>query len=98
MLLGPKVIISVLLISIFNGATTIKPLSTPDYVGESMHYKLKYGILNIGVASISCFEDKQGCGSIIRAEAQSTGLLKVFKNLNYRFECCMDPATGLAPY
>lgn len=67
----------------------------PDYGGEIMHYGLKYGIFNIGIASISCLEDTAGCGYIIKAEAQSTGLLKIFKNLNYHFECCMDSTTGL---
>lgn len=57
--------------------------------------KVKYGIFNIGFASISCLEDPTGCGYNIQAEAQSSGWVKIFRNLNYHFECCMDLATGL---
>jgi hypothetical protein len=88
-------IVSTLFVYMLEGASPDKTLTAPDFVGETMHYSLKYGIFNIGVASISCLEDQAGCGYIIKAEAQSTGLLKIFRNLNYRFECCMDPATGL---
>lgn len=87
-------IFSIIIASVFNGVSPHELSSVPEYTGESMHYKLKYGIFNIGDASISCFEDRM-VGCIIKAEARSTGLLRIFKNLNYRFECCMDPATGL---
>jgi hypothetical protein len=92
---GTKVIIQFLIFSILNGAPLHKPSPVPDFAGEFIHYNLKYGIFKIGVASISCFEDQTGCGEIIRAEAQSTGLMKIFRDLDYRFECCMDPNTGL---
>jgi hypothetical protein len=77
------------------GASMDKSLTVDEYIGETMYFNLKYGIFNIGVASISCMEDQAGRGQIIQAEAQSSGLLKIFMDLNYRFECCMDPATGL---
>lgn len=96
MLSEVKVIILFLTISVFHRAPLSESLPVPDYAGEFMQYSLKYGFIKIGVASISCFEDHSGCGkNIIRAEAQSTGLLKIFRDLDYRFECCMDPATGL---
>jgi len=88
---------SFLLVAFMGGASQDGSFEVPDYGGETMHYSLKYGILNIGYASISCLLDTAGCGYNIKAEAQSTGLAKIFRNLNYRFECCMDQATGL-PY
>ncbi len=84
-----------LFISVFGVSTLHRPLPAPDYAGEFMHYNIKYGIFKIGVASISCFEDSSGCGYIIKAEARSTGLMKIFRDLDYRFECCMDPTTYL---
>lgn len=95
MILGLHIICSILFGSVQEGNAPASPMRVHEYVGESMHYKLSYGLFNIGVASISCYEDQAGCGYIIRAEARSIGILKVFKNLHYRFECCMDPATGM---
>jgi len=88
-------VFNILLSALLDSSAQDKKLMVHEYSGETMHYKLKYGFFNIGVASISCFEDPEGCGYIIRAVMQSTGLLKVFKNMNYRFECCMDQNTGL---
>jgi len=70
----------------------------PDYCGELMSYRLKYGIFNIGWGSISCLEDPEGEGGTIRAEAQSSGWIKIFKDLNYLYESNMDLATGLPNY
>ncbi len=81
--------------SIMNGSSQDRSLEVPDYSGETMHYSLKYGIFNIGFASVSCLEDPTGCGYNIQAEAQSSGWVKIFRNLDYHFECCMDLATGL---
>ncbi|MFC2080587.1 DUF3108 domain-containing protein [Bacteroidota bacterium] len=67
----------------------------PDFLGETISYRLKYGIFNIGRASISCLETAQGDDCHITAEARSTGWIKIFKDLNYRFESYMDTATGL---
>ncbi|MEN8227451.1 MAG: DUF3108 domain-containing protein [Bacteroidota bacterium] len=80
---------------ILGGISQDRSVEVPDYSGEVMHYRLKYGIFNIGFASISCLEDSTGCGYSIKAEAQSSGWVKIFKDLDYRFECCMDLATGL---
>jgi hypothetical protein len=90
-----NILVSILFVSVNAGSLPNRTSNAPDYVGEVMHYNVKYGIIRIGIASISCIEDPEGCGHLIRAEAQSAGLLKLFKNLSYRFECCMDPATGL---
>ncbi len=86
---------SILLAAFMSGASQERSFEVTDYGGEAMHYSLQYGIFNIGFASISCLEDATGCGYNIKAEAQSSGLVKIFRNLNYRFECCMDQATGL---
>jgi hypothetical protein len=67
----------------------------PDYSGEIISYNLKYGFFNIGSASISCLTDTTRLTRIIKAEAKSSRWMKIFRDLNYRFECCMDPATGL---
>jgi hypothetical protein len=77
------------------GVSQERPLKITDYVGEAMHYKLKYGIFKIGSASISCIEDPSGCGIQIVAVAQSDGLAQLFRNLHYHLESCMDPGTGL---
>ncbi|TFH39745.1 MAG: DUF3108 domain-containing protein [Bacteroidia bacterium] len=86
---------SILLAAFMSGASQDRSFEVPDYGGEAMHYNLKYGIFNIGFASISFLEDSTGCGYNIKAEAQSIGLAKIFRNLNYRFECCMDQTAGL---
>jgi hypothetical protein len=63
-----------------------------------MSYRLKYGIFNIGRGTISCFEDTEGKVGQIKAEAHSTGWIKIFKNLDYRYESNMDLDTGLPNY
>ena len=90
-----NIVLSVLIGFMLDAAPQDKSFKVPEYVGETMHYKLKYGIFNIGIATILCMEDTSGYGCIIRAEAQSSGILRIIKNLNYRFECCMDIETGL---
>ena len=69
--------------------------TAPDYTGEIMVYKMKYGILNIGYATISFLADNPGDSVHIKAEAQSSGLAKMLKDIDYRFECYMDPESGL---
>lgn len=65
------------------------------YCGESISYRVKYGIFNIGHGSISFSRNlDKNIGHII-AEAQSSGWIKVFKNLNYRYESYLDLGTGL---
>ena len=67
----------------------------PEFRGEAMKYRLKYGVLNIGTAFISCTADPSGCGDRIEAEAHSEGVVNIFRRLDYRLECCMDVETGL---
>ena len=67
----------------------------PDYSGEILQYQLKYGIFHIGYATISFLEAEDTCGIHILSEARSTGLAKLIKNVDYRYEACMDQSTGL---
>ncbi len=78
-----------------NGNSQAPYGKVPDYTGEIMTYKLKYGILNIGYATISCLADQSGDSIHIKAEAQSSGFIKMIKDIDYRFECYMDPESGL---
>ncbi|MEN8202630.1 MAG: DUF3108 domain-containing protein [Bacteroidota bacterium] len=63
--------------------------------GEEMHYKLRYSIFQVGVATVSCKEDRTGSIYHISVDARSNGLVKVFNNMHYRLECNVDPSTGL---
>ncbi len=63
--------------------------------GESISYSLKYGIFNIGQGSISFSKNLDNNIGHIIAEARSSGWIKIFKNLNYRYESYLDLATGL---
>jgi len=56
---------------------------------------LKYGILKIGEAEIEHSFDIKCHGKYIYADAKSTGLLKLFKDIHFRYESCMDTLTGL---
>lgn len=89
------ILTSILCIAVLSGASQERSYEIPDYRGETLHYKLKYGIFRIGSASISFQEDPSECGFRIVVEAQSDGLMKIFKNLHYLLVSCMDPATGL---
>jgi len=66
-----------------------------DYCRESMSYRLKYGIFNIGRGTISCFTDTEGKAGQIKAEVHSTGWIKIFKDLDYRYGSHIDLDTGL---
>ena len=83
------------MVVLLDGTAKDKKLPVNEFAGETMHYKMKYGIFNIGVATISCLEYPSGCGCILKAQAPSSGLPEIFRSLDYRFDCCMDPATGL---
>jgi hypothetical protein len=63
--------------------------------GETVDYSLKYGIFKIGEAHLLFSLDQKSSGAYIQADAHSTGLLKLFKNIHFRYECCMDTLTGL---
>ena len=81
-----NILLSILIVSMLDGASQDKSFEVPDFGGETMQYKLKYGMFNIGVATISCLEDPAGCGCTIRAVAQSSGLMKIIKNLIILFK------------
>jgi hypothetical protein len=63
--------------------------------GETVDFSLKYGIFKIGEAHLQLSLGKKCSGANINADAESTGLLKFFKNIQFRYECCMDTLTGL---
>jgi hypothetical protein len=62
---------------------------------ETVNFSLKYGIVKIGEADLELGFDKKCNGKNIQADAKSTGLLKLFKDIHFRYECCMDTLTGL---
>jgi hypothetical protein len=62
---------------------------------ETVDFSLKYGIFKVGEAHLDFSVDKKCSGAYIQADARSTGLLKLFKDIHFRYECCMDTITGL---
>ena len=66
-----------------------------DGDGELIHYKLRYSIFQVGVATVACNVDRTGDIYQISVEARSNGLVKLFNNMHYHLECNVDPATGL---
>jgi len=62
---------------------------------ETVAFSLKYGIFKIGEAQLQLSLGQKCSGANIHANAQSTGLLKLFKNIQFKYECCMDTLTGL---
>lgn len=90
-----KVYIIFLSLILVSGVTPDESYKVPDYGGEIMHYDLRYGMLNVGKATISFIDDSLWCGDHIKAEARSVGIARFIKSITYRFECCMDTITGL---
>ena len=90
-----KAYIIFLSLILLSGISQEESYKVPDYFGEVMHYNVRYGILNIGRATISFTDDSLGRGHHIKAEAKSVGIVRFFKSINYCFECCMDTITGL---
>lgn len=80
---------------LLSGISQEESYKIPDYSGEIMHYNVRYGLLNIGKATISFTDDSLGRGHHIKAEAKSVGIVRLFKSIDYCFECCMDTITGL---
>ena len=66
-----------------------------SYSFEAVDYSLKYGIFKIGEAHVELNLDKKCVGAFISAFAKSTGLMKLIKDIHFRYECCMDTSTGL---
>lgn len=71
------------------------PTEPGDGDGELIHYKLRYSIFQVGVATVSCKEDRTGNIYHISVEARSNGLVKLFNTMQYHLECYVDPSTGL---
>ena len=67
----------------------------PDVDNEVMHYVVRFGIINIGKAIIQIKNDSVNCRTYIKAEARSIGLLRLVKRIDYLYESCMDPESGL---
>jgi hypothetical protein len=70
-------------------------LKVPYYPNETADFSLYYGIFKIGEAHLEFGYDKKCPGAHIVAYAKSIGLFKIIKNIHFRYECCMDTATGL---
>jgi hypothetical protein len=70
-------------------------LKVPYYPNETADFSLYYGIFKIGEAHLGFGYDKKCPGAHIVAYAKSIGLFKIIKNIHFRYECCMDTATGL---
>jgi len=70
-------------------------LNIPDYPDETVDFSVKYGIFKIGEAHIDFHIDQNCNGANIQAYARSAGIFKFFKDIFFKYECCMDTATGL---
>jgi hypothetical protein len=70
-------------------------LEIPYYPNETADFSLKYGIFKVGEAHLEFSYNKKCSGAYILAYAKSSGLFKLISNVHYRYECCMDTATGL---
>lgn len=66
-----------------------------NYPNESADYSLKYGIIKVGDAHLELSFDRKCAGAYIHADAKSSGLLKLIKDIHFRYECCIDTITGL---
>jgi len=66
-----------------------------DSAGEIMHYKLRYSIFKVGIATAYLNEDQSGNINQISVEVKSNGLVKIFNNMYYHLECNVNPTTGL---
>jgi hypothetical protein len=66
-----------------------------NFQGETVDYSLKYGIFKVGEAHLEFSFDQKCSGALIQASAKSSGLLELFKDIYFRYECCIDTLTGL---
>lgn len=90
-----SLIILVASLTFLLGPGGTNPPQTVESHGEIIHYKLKYSIFQVGVATVSCKVDGEGDINKITCEVRSNGLVKLFNNMRYYLECDVDPATGL---
>ncbi len=70
-------------------------LKIPYYPDEVVDFSLKYGIFKVGDAHLNFCFDQNCSGAYIQAYARSSGLMKYVKDILFKYECCMDTATGL---
>ena len=91
-----KLIVGLVAIICFQFSFSEKNNSDITYFpNETEDYSLKYGIFKVGEAHLE-FNFNQKCsGGYIQADAKSSGLLKLIKDIHFRYECCMDTLTGL---
>jgi hypothetical protein len=91
-----KYILILVLFLSFQYSFSEKPKSEIVYFpNERVDFSLNYGIFKIGDAHIEFSTDPKCPGACIHVDAGSSGLLKLFKDIHYRYECCMDTLTGL---
>ncbi|MBN1117483.1 MAG: DUF3108 domain-containing protein [Bacteroidales bacterium] len=92
-----KTIFSALLFLLLpaSSSTILLQEKIPYYPNESFDFNLYYGLLKIGVAHLEFNTQINTCDAYIIAEAKSTGIVKYFKDIQYRYEACMDTSTGL---
>ena len=81
-------------ICLLNSFSQKPDLKIPDYTNETIDYSVKYGIFKIGEAHLEFSTDNKCPGAFIQAYARSTGFVKFIKDIYYKYECCMDKATG----
>lgn len=70
-------------------------LKVPFYPKESIDFSVKYSFLKIGEAHVDYNLDQNCSGAHIVAYVRSIGLMKFFKDIFFKYECCMDTVTGL---
>lgn len=91
-----KIIVSLILLIFIQNSFSKKNNSEITYFpNESIEFSLKYGIFRVGEAHLDFSFDQKCSGAYIQAYAKSSGLLKLFKDIHFRYECCMDTLTGL---
>ena len=61
---------------------------------ERFEYSLHYGIFKVGKAEIINTLADSSCEYKLYAEARTTGVAKLFRHLNYSFDCYMDLEKG----
>lgn len=75
--------------------TQVNNANIPDYADEEVDFSVKYGILKIGEAHLDFHIDQNCHGANIQVYARSTGIIKFFKDILFKYQCCMDTITGL---
>ena len=91
-----KFIVSLVLFIFIQYSSSEKNNSEFTYFpDETVEFSLKYGILKVGEAHLDFSIDQKCSGAHIQADAKSSGLLKLIRDIHFRYDCCMDTLTGL---